>query len=371
MLGTSALFATLLSVCSAAPEAPRIEPAAFQSWFETASSGQLRVPAAAARRAQGYRYVFVGGFGNERMPGYFAQPARELESRGVPRRAIHFIFPSSHRSFDANCDGMEAQFLEVAAQGSEPLVVIAPSRGASDALAFALRNPAFVRDHVHALFLVQGAFGGTGAADYVVGEGTPMDRQMPLGLRVLAQVIVRFERYALRQGKHDGLAGLTTDDSSRFWERMRDAHAEAIPVVGPKTFYITSRVEPKRLGLFQRAVATYLRTYYGPNDGLVVLEDQSVNGLGTKLGVLDAGHTALTHRFPATHAPRRLRRALIDSIVMAVGQPETKNELERSPVTAKDGNAVQAARRLRIGREEQGDASREVRRRMRERAPRR
>jgi pimeloyl-ACP methyl ester carboxylesterase len=316
----SPLLCGLLSLCGAAPAAPAITPAEFQGWFQAASQGQLRVPRAVEQRAQRFRYVFVGGFANERMPGYFAQCAQELRAHGVPRTAIHFIFPSSHNSFDGNCDGVKDEFLAIAAQGREPLVIIAHSRGASDALGFALRNDDFVRRRVHALFLVQGAFGGTGVADYVLGEGEPMDGQMPLRLRVLAHLLGRFEMNVLRRGKHDGLSGLTREESKAFWERMQADHAGALAVVGPKTFYITSQVEPSRLRLFHRAIASYLDTYYGPNDGMVLVDDQSLPGLGTTLGLFEVGHTALTHRFPATGAPPRMRRALIQSIVLAVGQ---------------------------------------------------
>jgi hypothetical protein len=346
-------LATLLTLCGATPEAPRIEPEAFQGWFDAALEGRLRLPAANLARAARFRYVFVGGFANERMPGYFDQSAQELRRNGVPPGAIHFVFPSSHKSFDANCDAMRASFLEIASRGPEPLVVIAHSRGASDALAFSLRHVDFARDRIYALFLIQGAFGGTGAADYVMGEGTPMDGQMPLRLRVLAHALGRVERYVLERGKHDGLPELTRDRSAEFWERMRADHADALKVVGPKTFYITSQTRPNQLRLFQRAVATYLGTYYGPNDGVVMLDDQSLSGLGTTLAVLDAGHTALTHRFPATRARRGLRRALVESILMAVGQGQ-----------GSDGVVQTAGRVGGPGRAAQGDAPRPERRRI-------
>ncbi len=67
---------------------------------------------------------------------------------------------------------------------------------------------------------------------------------------------------------------------------------------------MTSQILPSRLRLFRRAIASYLQTYYGPNDGIVVLRDQSLSGIGTDLGVFDAGHTDLTHRFPATSSGR-------------------------------------------------------------------
>lgn len=330
MLGAATLLLGLLSTVGADPDVPAVAAPAFREWFDAAAQGTLRVPAAVAQQAATYRYIFVGGFANERMPGYFAQSERALRARGVPRRAIHFIFPSSHRPFDDNCDGVAKKFLEIAAAGPEPLVIIGHSRGASDALAFALRHPDFVQARVHALFLVQGAFGGTGAADYVLGEGTPMDRQMPLRLRVLAHVLGRAEQLLLRQGKHEGLSDLTRQGCSAFWERTLADCRSAIPIVGPRTFFVTSQVEPARLRLFRRAIATYLQTYYGPNDGMVLLEDQSLPGVGTRLEVRDAAHTELTHRVPGGRASRRLRTALVDSIVMAVGQAGRRADGEHS-----------------------------------------
>jgi hypothetical protein len=304
------------------PPTPAVaaDPNGFPDWFRAAARGRLTLPGAVERRARQYRYVFVGGFANERMPGYFAQCGKELRAHGVAPGSIHFIFPSSHETLDVNSDGVRSRFLDLAARGPERLVVIAHSRGACDALAFALRNESFVRDRVAAIFLVQGAFGGTGAADYLTGGGPSMDRRMPLRLRVLAYLLGRFEAFVLHRGRHGGLSGLTRAASERFWARMLDEHAGAITAVGPKTFYVTSQVSPARLRGFHRAIATYLQTYYGPNDGLVALGDQSLPGLGTCLGVLDAGHTDLTHRFPATRAPQRLRRALVLSILMAVGR---------------------------------------------------
>ena len=104
---------------------------------------------------------------------------------------------------------MREQFEEIADLGPEKLVVIAHSRGACDALAFALQHPEFVAEHIHALFLIQGAFGGTALADYVVGEGPPMDRRMPLGHRVAGHALANIEGYLLDHGKHGGLPSLS------------------------------------------------------------------------------------------------------------------------------------------------------------------
>jgi pimeloyl-ACP methyl ester carboxylesterase len=296
-----------------------VAPAEFRAWFDAARQARLSIPAEVRQTARRYRYVFVGGFHNERMPGYFAQNAKELRARGIPRRAVHFIYPSSHETVAGNAESVRSQFLEIARQGPEKLVVIAHSRGACDALAFALHNPEFVSDRIEALFLVQGPFGGTGVADYVMGEGPPIDSRMPLHYRVIAHVLTNLEAFLLDRGKHGGLPSLTRRASKDFWDQAIKEHPAAIPIVGPKTYYVTSQTKPSRLPLFQRALAWYLAPNFGPNDGMVALDDQTVRGLGTVLAVLDAGHTDLTHHFPSGRGTQRLRKALIDAVIMAVG----------------------------------------------------
>jgi pimeloyl-ACP methyl ester carboxylesterase len=299
---------------------PLVSPAEFRTWFDAAREGSLDLPAEVLSKARRLRYVFVGGFGSERMPGYFALNARELRARGVPRDAIHFIFPSSHETFDANADEVREHFFAIAREGPEPLVIIAHSRGACDALAFALREPEFVRDRVEALFLIQGPFGGTALADYIRGEGPAMDRLLPMRFRIVVHLCGQFERFLMKRGRHGGLPGLTRWESRAYWSRLLDENADAIPIVGPKTYYIQSEVPASRLGLFRRSVGKYLSAYDGPNDGVVAVEDQQLPGLGTCLGIFDCGHGDLTGRSRSGRSNRRLPGVLVQSILMAVGR---------------------------------------------------
>ncbi|HEY2156592.1 MAG TPA: hypothetical protein VGH33_13255, partial [Isosphaeraceae bacterium] len=196
----------------------------------------------------------------------------------------------------------------------------AHSRVACDALAFALTEPAFVRDHVAALFLVQGAFGGTALADYVVGEGHPIDSKMPALYRTFAGLVGELERMLVRNGQHAGLSGLTRVESRAYWDRMLRRHAGAIPALRPRVYFLRSATEPAQLGRFRTAIGSYLTTYDGPNDGIVALEDQHLPGVGTSLGVVDCGHGDLTCELKPGPAGRKLRRALAPCIVMAVGR---------------------------------------------------
>jgi pimeloyl-ACP methyl ester carboxylesterase len=318
------VFSTLavLAVLATAPEQtprPAVSPAEFRAWFEAARRGDLVIPGDVERNALRFRYVFVGGFANERMAGYFKENDRELRALGVPPGAIHHVYPSSHKTLDENAGEVCDRFLAISREGPEKLVVVAHSRGACDVLAFALREPEFVADRVEALFLVQGPFGGSALADYVRGEGPAMDRRMRPAHRAVVGSLAASERLAIRRGNHGGLADLTREESRRYWSRLLDDRADAVPVVGPKTFFIQSESPSRRLGPFRRAAGWYLTTYDGPNDGVVAVDDQCLPGLGTCLGVLDCGHSDLTTS-KGGKSRKRLRGALVQAVIMTVGR---------------------------------------------------
>src|SRR5579864_4855257 len=247
LLGASILF-------GGTPQAT-IAPADFQRWFDESASGLLRIPDEVEQRAQRFRYVFVGGFQNEFKPGYFAQNIKELKALGVSRKAIHEIYPSSRKTIDESRDEVRDQFLEIAGAGPEKLVVIAHSRGACDALAFALENPDFTRDRVAFLFLVQGPLGGSPLADYVLGDGKPMDHSMRMRHRVMFFLSGKVERVLWKRGIHAGLPALGQSTSERFWDRLREGQADSAAIVGPKTFYVTSRIDPTELGFVKGSSA--------------------------------------------------------------------------------------------------------------------
>jgi pimeloyl-ACP methyl ester carboxylesterase len=317
--------ATLLIAClNGGPDAPpAIRPDDFRKWFTSASRGDLDVPHDVSVKARGFRYVFVGGFASEQMRGYFAQNSKELRSLGVKRTAIHTIFPSSSRTIEEGAAKFREEIFTISSKGPEKLVVIAHSRGACDTMAFALTEPGFVRDHVEALFLIQGAFGGTALADYVVGEGPEMDEQMPTRYRIVAHLIGKLEKGLMNRGDHAGISSLTRDAARTYWTRMVGQHVDAIDVLGPRTFYIRSGTEPSRLGRFRRAIGVYLTTYDRPNDGIVAVEDQYLPGLGTSLCVLECGHGELTCNLTSGRSAKRVQRALTQCVVMGVGQSTT------------------------------------------------
>ena len=142
---------------------------------------------------------------------------------------------------------------------------------------------------------------------------------MPTGYRLMGKAIGGLEPRLLKDGHARSHCLAEPQGLGELLERDAADPPRGGPGRRPKTFYVTSRTSPSHHPLFQRVTGWYLGTYYGPNDGLVALEDQSLPGLGTVLAVLDVGHTDLTRRFPAARPKHRLRNALVDAIIMAVG----------------------------------------------------
>ena len=319
---TFLLLGTLLSLSQTASPPTTVSATDFHLWFDAARIGELTIPTRIERKASRLRYVFVGGFGGERPGNYFTENARELRRHSVPKRMIHYIFPSSDKSVDENVAEVRKYLFEIDRDGPERLVLIAHSRGACDVLAFALQEPDFIEQHVAAIFLIQGPFGGTALADYIHGTGPVLDRRLKPRHRIITYLLGRLERFRLRQGRHGGLADLVRDESRQFWSRMLQQHSAAVPIVSPRTFFIQSKAAPWQLAWLRRALGWFLTTYDGSNDGAVAVTDQCLPGIGTSLGVYHCGHGELTRRTRVGRSARRLPRALIQSIIMAVGQEE-------------------------------------------------
>ena len=336
---------TLVSGGLAAPE-PGL-PGQFSAWYASAVAGRLDLPPSVVSTSRTFRYVFVGGFRNERMPGYFARNVGELKDIGVPADQIHVVLPSSDRTSLENAEEVRDRFFEVAAKGPERIVVIAHSRGACDVLAFALDHPRFVRDRVRALYLIQGPFGGTGLAGYLDGTGVPMDRRMKWNHRLIGGLVARITRAFAKADRREVVAEMTPEASATSWARALDRDEETLSEVGSKTFFIRSALPPSRQRFLRRALAWYLQTYHGAGDGVVALEDQSLPGFGTVLANLEAGHTDLTSNRTTSRARRGDRRALVRSLVMALGRGEDPSG--REPTALKIGRSRSGGGRLDLG----------------------
>jgi len=151
---STALPAPIAAPASTAAPAPSSlspapPPSAFARAFDERSrrsAPPLPLPPDVRAAARRYRYVFVAGFLNEGMRAvYFSDNRRALADAGVDRGAVHVLYPGSGRSVEDNIAELGRTLPALAAAGPEKLVVIGHSKGAVEALGFALGSPAFVR----------------------------------------------------------------------------------------------------------------------------------------------------------------------------------------------------------------------------------
>jgi len=301
------------------PPAP--DPAAFRAWFERESEHPTELPAAALKLARTYHYVFVAGFLNEGMQaGYFNQNKNALLDLGVNSGAIDIVFPGSGNGIEENAAVLLSTLAVLAAKGPQKLVLIGHSKGAVETLAFVVAAPAFVREHVQAVFMVQGAFGGSGVADFVRGTGHPLDDRMPVFQRAAFELLANGGR--LLDGRiDDGFESLSRQHDAALWDRLLPAAAGAgesrLPAgLGNRVFFIRSQRNPDKVCPLLNLTARYLATYYGPNDGLLVISDQWIPGAGQLLADLDADHSDLTVSGPVSNRSARTRRAFTHALLM-------------------------------------------------------
>ena len=310
------LVAGLLGVAPIeAPSQARPSPpdsAAFRAWFERQSQHPTALPVATVQAARAYRYVFIAGFLNEGFQsGYFSQNRQALLDAGVKAGAIEVLFPKSGNTVAQNVEVLSRSLPALAAKGPQKLVLIGHSKGAVEALAFAVGAPDFLRDHVQRIFLVQGAFGGSGIADYITGTGHPLDDRMAPVPRVLFALAAGWGE--LLDSRIDGgFQSLSRVRAAELWKRLPRLPDE----LTERVFFIRSQRDPDKVCPLLWLTAKYLATYYGPNDGLLVISDQWVPGAGQLLGDLDADHSGLTVAGPVSDWPARVRRAFMHALLM-------------------------------------------------------
>jgi hypothetical protein len=295
----------------------QIERNDFTEWFRSSFNRASAFPTERAEKARNLRYVFVKGFLNELTPGYFTDNIARLKSLGVPDSHIDIVSPSSGQSFTGNVGNLNRK-LSRHFTGKEELVIIAHSRGAVDALAWAIYNAGPFQRNVKELFLVQGPFGGSGVADYFSGEGHPIDFRMPKYAFVAGFLKGLYYGGAVDFWIQEGMSTLTTRVSSAFWKRTLRNFSGMIPLVREKIHFITASTYPDEVSTILLPAAWYLHTYYGSNDGLVVRRDQAIEEVGNIILTIKGDHASLTNAWPMSDFPSTYRQAFTDAIVLSV-----------------------------------------------------
>lgn len=228
---------------------------------------------------QGTQVLFVAGYLNELIPGYFDDNVAVVESLGAKSERL---FPTSEESLQE--DVLALMKWVDAHEG--PLWLIGHSKGGAAVLLAALRHPELVLSgKVKAVVVVQGAVGGSPVAD-------------------------RYDADPLLGQK--GMHALTRHASEKLFDAaLKTVRSQQTPeqqqALFSRIFYVRSRIDTAAVATELKPTRAYLDRF-GPNDGLLLADAMKLD-VGVDLGILDSDHAGLVlSSFLTSSTPERRKQ---------------------------------------------------------------
>jgi len=270
----------------------------------------------------GHSVAFVGGFLNEyvrhRITGnYFRHNIAALRDI-APDVKVSRIFPPSSRGMSDNTVFLRETLIEAwKGGGGRPLAVVGHSKGGAETLLTVLRYPDLVLDGmIDDVVILQSSVGGSWVSDCLADPETCRPPSW----------LMRMAGRWIRKNYPGGLLSLRRAEAKRL---MTGAMAGARAALGEERFAALGRtvsyvraVSPvagvsRRLRAASRSLAD---AGFVLNDGMVALEDQRLEGVGSDLGeVLSVAHADLVcSGLGVSKRSRRFRAAFTRLLFMAL-----------------------------------------------------
>lgn len=243
--------------------------------------------------------VFVTGFFNEAFSDYFEDNLETMrDDLGIDTLTV--VRPPSWEGLHANAAWLHEVLLNKYAEGgSKPLVIVSHSKGAAEIALMLMEHPEFARKALAKAALIQAAMGGSHIAD-LLGIGGP-----------LANLFL--------ERTWPGLASLRTKDSRRIFGEATSRLSEHDRLaISEKVSFVRSYQKSGTVTEGLKATHAYLSDHFGPNDGLLLPEDQILPGLGRDLGALDADHSDLVFSESWSDASRHTRHAFTRALLRQI-----------------------------------------------------
>jgi pimeloyl-ACP methyl ester carboxylesterase len=246
--------------------------------------------------AKSRHYLFVGGFLNEAIPGYFADNlAVVTEQLGA---SASTLFPSSAASMEDDARQIRDAVNAAYEARHKPIVLVGHSKGAASSVLAVLQYPELAA-RVDRIIAIQGAFQGSPLAD---------------GLLTSMPIPFVFKRLK-------GLPSLSPSTTKATF-----AAALAKPREEPFNAWLASRVfyvrswEAAGDVAYELAITHEFLSKYGSrhSDGLLLEEAQKLDGVGRDLGVLKGDHAAFVVRGPLSNSSADERRAFTRALLRLV-----------------------------------------------------
>lgn len=206
-------------------------------------------------------FVLVAGLGNEQVSAYFHSFENYLKNRG--ENHITKVMPSSLYTVSEN--NLKRTFLDLFEKHREPLVIFAHSKGSLETAVTLATNPEdFPAGIVESIIYVNTPF-----------QGSPY---MPESIR-------EFEDQWGRFGNQYNPVYL---NAVRVMKCLLTENILALNLthdsLSDRTYFVRTQQVPEKVSPVLKKSAAFLKDY-GPNDGLIPVENQKIENFGHDLGV--------------------------------------------------------------------------------------
>lgn len=237
-------------------------------------------------------FLFVGGFLNETIPGYFVDNMAVV--RDELGAEVSTLFPPSAGSLDVDAVMIRDEVGRISDSTQRAVVLVGHSKGGAGVVLAVLRYPELVSSgRVERVISIQGALHGSPLADGLVAS-------LPMPL------------------VHQAFQGLSTLTRAKADAAFRASpmRAELSGWYQDHVFYVrsaeTTGQVSTELALSHAFVARYGS---GRNDGLLLEEDMRLEGVGTDLGVLRGDHAAFVVSSPLSNGTVATRKAFTRALI--------------------------------------------------------
>ncbi len=258
------------------------------------------------------KFIFVTGLLNEEIINYYKIPKNVLtKDLGISNDQIITINPPSGMDIQTNADTL-VKNIKNFIKPNEKFVLIGHSKGSMESLLAVLKKEFItLHNNLHAAILIQGAMNGSPVCNYMCSKGG-IHADSTMGFRLIAFQVT------------SSIGGLMCDKYQKGFHSLFENSTEAVletykenltPELNDKIFYITSQQDPAKMSSLISCIGQYLQTYYGPSDGLVLVEDQSINWVGTTIGHLTSDHAGLVVGRPISNTSKEVQKIFFTNLL--------------------------------------------------------
>lgn len=231
--------------------------------------------------------LFVAGFLSDIHPAggiFYEKNTKELAKQ--IRINYSYLSLPSYKSAVDNTSEIYRKIMRIYSHNKTPVILFGHSKGGAEVFFTLLKYPELILDGiVDRAILIQAAIGGTP----LVNPESPTMRGLFLvfgnGLRSMIPKIADQNVVTALNSFIKNIKYLYADANLGIVEQI-------IQQVSNKIFYIRSFSNQQLKGIFQitQATSQINLTNLGPNDGIILVEDQKCSCFGTDIGVLQSDH---------------------------------------------------------------------------------